>query len=93
MGVMPFSWLKTAEQHGVGRCAHKSPIMKRANTLKESSKKIYQSQREPLTVTDEFLEHSPSRGSLYYKWPTLQRIILILGGFFPRKLRKCSENL
>ena len=26
--------------------------------------------------TDWFLEHSPGRGSLYYKGPTLQRIIL-----------------
>ena len=28
--------------------------------------------------TDEFLEHSPSRGSLYYKGPTLQKVILVL---------------
>ena len=26
------------------------------------------------TDTDEFLEHSPSRGSLYYKGPALQKI-------------------
>ena len=30
--------------------------------------------------TDVFLEYSPSRGSLYYKGPTLQKIILFLGG-------------
>ena len=33
------------------------------------------------TDTDGFLEHSPSGGSLYYKGPTLQRIILGFGGF------------
>ena len=33
-----------------------------------------------LTDTDGFLEHSPSRGSLYYKGLTLQKIILVLGG-------------
>ena len=28
-------------QHGVGRCAHKSPIMKWANVMKESSRNIH----------------------------------------------------
>ena len=32
------------------------------------------------TDTDEFLEHSPSRGSLYYKGSALQKVIPILGG-------------
>ena len=32
------------------------------------------------TDTDGFLEHSPSGGSLYYKGPTLQKIILLLWG-------------
>ena len=36
-------------QHGVGRCAWKSPIMKWANELKESSKKIYWCWMKPLT--------------------------------------------
>ena len=36
---------------GVGRCARKSPIMKWANALKESSKKIDGSRRQPLTTT------------------------------------------
>ena len=31
--------------------------------------------------TDGFLEHSPSRGSLYYEGPALERIILVLFGF------------
>ena len=35
------------------------------------------------TDTDGFLEHSLSRGRLYYKWPTLQKIIL---GFFDPSL-------
>ena len=30
--------------------------------------------------TDGFLEHSPSKGSLYYKGPTLQKIILVSEG-------------
>ena len=30
--------------------------------------------------TDGFLEHSPSGGSLYYKAPALQKVILVLGG-------------
>ena len=31
------------------------------------------------TDTDRFLEHSHSRGSLYYKGPALQKIIPLLG--------------
>ena len=38
-------------QHGVGRCARKSPIMKWANVLKESSKKIPWSRAQALTGT------------------------------------------
>ena len=30
--------------------------------------------------TDGFLEHSPSRGSLYYKEPALQKTLPVLGG-------------
>ena len=33
--------------------------------------------------TDGFLEHSPSRGSLYYKGPTLQKIIPVFWGGSP----------
>ena len=32
------------------------------------------------TDTDGFLEHSCSRGSLYYKGPVLQKIILVFEG-------------
>ena len=35
------------------------------------------------TDTDGFLEHLPSGGSLYYKWPTLQKIIPLGGGVSP----------
>ena len=36
------------------------------------------------TDTDGFLKHSPSRGSLYYKEPTLQKIIMgFFGGWVP----------
>ena len=38
-------------QHGLGRYAHKSPIMKWANALKESSKIIHWGQTQPLTTT------------------------------------------
>ena len=37
-------------QRGVGRCAHNSPIMKCANTMNESSKKIHWNWRQPLTI-------------------------------------------
>ena len=70
-------------QCGVGRCAGKSLIMKWVNTLKESSKtnslkpnSASHNNANWYTNTDGFLEHSPSGGSLYYKGPTLQRIIL-----------------
>ena len=56
-------------QHGVGRCAPKSPIMRWANMLKESSKKIHWSLSQPLTTTPNagFLEHSPKWGKLDHK--------------------------
>ena len=69
-------------QHGMGSCTFKSPIMKWANALKESSKIIHWGQPNPAshnnangnTNTDGFLEHSPSGGSLYYRGPALQKI-------------------
>ena len=72
-------------QCGVGRCAHKSPIVKWVNALKESSKKSLKRNVDShpttgwYTATDGFLELSPSGGNLYYLGPTLQKIIL---GFF-----------
>ena len=69
-------------QHGVGRCARKSPIMKWANSLKvfeKTSLKLNAASHNNTswyTDTDGFLEHSPSRESLYYRGPTLQKIIL-----------------
>ena len=69
-------------QCSVGRCAHKSPIKKWANALKESSKKnslkpnaASHNNASWYADTDGFLEHSPSRRSLYYKSPALQKII------------------
>ena len=68
-------------QHGMGRCAHKSPIVKWVNMLKVFKKyslkpnaASHHSARWS-TDTDGFLEHSPSRESLYYKGPALQKII------------------
>ena len=37
-------------QHTVSQCTHKSPIVKWANALKESSKEIHLSQTQPLTT-------------------------------------------
>ena len=81
-------------QHSVGRCAHKSLIMK-WETLKESSKKNSLKPNEAshnntswYTDTDGFLEHSPSGGSLYYKGPTLQKIIEVLRGVPPCVFKK-----
>ena len=75
MGAMEFfgqNMLST--QPCVGRCARKSPIMKWANALKESSKKnslksnaASHNNASWYTDTDGILEHSPSGGSLYYK--------------------------
>ena len=36
--------------HHVGRCVHKSSIVKWASALKEYSKKIHRSRRQPLTT-------------------------------------------
>ena len=69
-------------QCSVGRRTHKSPIMKWANALKESSKKFTEAESashnnaSSYTDTDGFLEHSPSKESLYYKGSALQKIIL-----------------
>ena len=52
--------------------------------LKESSKKkITEANTASHNVswyTDGFLEHSPSRGNLYYKGPAFQKIILVSWG-------------
>ena len=62
-----FSQKRLNTQHGVGRCAHKSPFMKQAN---ESSKKIHWSRMQPHNTTswyvdtDGFLEYSPTGGKL-----------------------------
>ena len=61
-----------------------SPIMKWANVLKEPSKKkkspklnaASHNNTSWYTDIDGFLEHSLRGGSLYYKRPTLQKIIL-----------------
>ena len=74
-------------QRDVGRWACKSPIMKWANTMKESSKKnslkpntASHNNASWSTDTDGFLEHSPSGGSLYYKGTALQKVIPAFGG-------------
>ena len=75
-------------QCNVGRCTRKSPIMKWANALslqKNSPKSNAASDNNASCYTDTcgFLEHTPSGGSLYYKWPTLQKIIPLGGGVSP----------
>ena len=69
-------------QRGVGRCTPKSPMMKWAKALslqKNSLKPNAASHNNARwsTDTDGFLEHSLTRGSLYYKGPTLQKVILV----------------
>ena len=49
-GHAVFSQKLLNTQRRVGRCARKSPIMRWANALKESSKKVPWSQMEPLTT-------------------------------------------
>ena len=82
----------------MGRCTCKSPTMKWANVLKESSKKnslklnsASHNNTSWYTDTDGFLEHSPSGGSLYYKGPSLQRIILFFGGSLCKYI--CTTSL
>ena len=84
MGVKnPFLVKTLTTQRSVGRCACKSPIMKWANTLKSLQKNSLKldtashNNTSWYTDTDGFLEHSPSRGSLHFKGPALQKIILI----------------
>ena len=72
-------------QCGAGRCTHKLPIRKWANTFKDLSKKnllkptTTSHTTKWYTVTDGFLEHPPSGGSLSHKGPTLQKIIPFWG--------------
>ena len=74
-------------QHSVGRCAHKSPIMKWANVLNLQKKKSLKpntashSNASWCTGTNGFLEHSPTRGSLYVlKGARLPKDNSVLGG-------------
>ena len=65
-------------QHGVGRCACKSPIMKWAHalSLQKNSLKLNAASHNTTswyTDPDGFLEHSPSRASLYYRGPPSRR--------------------
>ena len=67
MGVMPVFGEKLLNtQHGVGKCTCKSPIMKWANTLEESSKKFTEAMRslsqqcQLETDTDGFLNTYPA---------------------------------
>ena len=70
-------------QSDVGRCTRKSPIMKWANVL-TLQKKVHWSQTQLLTTmptdTDGFLEHPPSKRSLYYKETVLQKVSPDFGG-------------
>ena len=80
-GSFWFFWSKTAE-HSVlcGQVNHPSgnEQMHLKNLQKNSPKPNAASHNNAIwyTGTDRFLEHRPSGGSLYYKWPTLQKTIL-----------------
>ena len=86
-------------QRGVGRCACKSPIMKWKCIERVLSKKkpLKPNAASPnntswCTDTDGFLEDSSHGGSLYYKGPTLQKIILgYFGPSFVIHLILCLE--
>ena len=71
--------------HSVGRCAHKSPISKMGKCVErveQDSLKLKAASHNNTswyTDTDGFLEHLPSKGSLHYKEPMLQKIILLFG--------------
>ena len=73
-------------EKGEGGCTCKSPVMKWANTLEEFKKNSLKPNTAShnntswYTDTGESLEHSPGGRSLYYKGPTLQKIIPLLGG-------------
>ena len=62
-------------QHSVGRCVRKSPTMKWANALKESSKKFTEAECSLSHWYRWFLEHLPSRGNLHNKGSALQKAI------------------
>ena len=66
--------LKTAE-HSIGKCIER---VFQKNSLKLNA--ASHNNTSWYTGTDGFLEHSPSGGSLYYKAPALQKVILVLGG-------------
>ena len=74
----------------MSRCARKSPSMRWADTVKvfkKNSLKLNVASHNNAswcTDTDGFLEHSPSRGSLYYKGPALQKITGFFG--FPSRI-------
>ena len=90
MEVMRF-WVQklVKTQRGVDWCIHnnKSHLIKWANALKKSSKKFTEantaSHNNAKWHTDRkgFLEHPPSGGSLYYKGPTVLKIILVSFGY------------
>ena len=61
--------------------AFKKKITEVEHSLSQQRQLVY-------TATDEFLEHSPSRGSLYYKVPTLEKIILVF--FFVPLIHYCQ---
>ena len=65
----------------VGRCAGKSPIVKGVKAFECSKKNSLKPNTAShknasfYTDTDGFLEHSSSGGNLYYKGPSLQKVI------------------
>ena len=76
-------WSKTSEHSAwCGQVPCKSPIMKWVKSPEKNSLKPNAASHNNAswyTGTDGFLKHLPSRGSLYKKGSTLQKIILILG--------------
>ena len=72
------------DRRGVGRCTCKSHIMQWANSLRVFKKNsLKPNAASPsascYTDTNGSLEHSPSRASMYYRGPTLQKTIPVWG--------------
>ena len=86
MGVLPF--LVKVTHHETGKCTER--VSKR-NSLKLNAASHYHASWR--TDTDGVLEHSPSAGSLYYKGPSLQKVIPVFWGPSSQARKEWALNL
>ena len=84
-GIHVFGQKLLNTQHGVGKCSVNHPSWNgqiRWKSLQKNSLKLHAASHHNTswyTDIDGFLGHSPSRGSLYYKALTLQKIVPFMG--------------